>query len=52
MNVGGLGSVQNQVQLTVLRRVLDMASVQAEQMLQNMEEVSPTHVGQVVDVTV
>ena len=52
MNIGSISSVQSQVQLTVLRRVLDMASAQADQMLQNMEEVSPSGVGQMVDVSV
>jgi len=49
MNIGGIGSVQTNMQLAVLRQVLDMASAQAKQMLTNMEQISGEGPGQLLD---
>ena len=49
MGSGGINSVQSSVQLTVLRRVLEMATAQAKQMVTGMESVSADYVGQTVD---
>ena len=47
-----VGSVQDTVQLTVLRRTLDMAASQAEHLLQGLETALPSGVGETVDVRV
>jgi hypothetical protein len=47
-----IGNVQDAVQLTVLRRTLDMAASQAEHMLQGLETALPSGIGETVDVRV
>lgn len=47
-----IGSVQDTVQLTVLRRTLDMAASQAEHLLHGLETALPSGVGETVDVRV
>lgn len=47
-----IGSIGQAVQLTVLRRSLDMAATQADQMIKLLEVASPAGLGERVDLKV
>ena len=44
-----IGSIQSAIELTVLRRSLDMAADQAEHLIRGMESASPVGVGEIID---